>query len=201
VLDRFSTIAALIVSAVSALCIGLLVTSHVLASRLAPGTVRAAQWQFWPRAGAPDADPYSLAIHARRGDLPLAPGEGLALFATHDLSGSPLEGRCTYTVEGGVSSVRAWTLALYTPRGELIQSPNSATTHAPAALNSSMAALLPDQPVATLSPTIAAGNWLSAGRNQTFVIVMRLYDTSLTASAQGIDNARLPRVMRKGCEP
>ena len=195
-LDRFSTIAALIGAAAVALLLGLLVTSQVLASRFAPGTVRAAQWQFWPRAGAPDADPYSLAIHARRGDLPLAPSEGLALFATHDLSGSPLEGRCTYTVDGSVSSVRAWTLALYTPKGELIQSTSSA-----AALSSSMAALLPGQPLATLSPTIAAGNWLSAMHNQTFVIVLRLYDTSLTASAQGIDNARLPRVLRKGCEP
>jgi hypothetical protein len=194
VLDRLSTIAALIIAAAVALCLGLAMTAGVLASRYAPGTSRSGEWEFWPRAGVPDADPYSLAIHVRRGDLPMAPEEGLTLFATHDMSGAQLNGRCTYNMMGTLPSVRAWTLAAYTPKGALIR-----TDIAPSALNSSTVATLPGLPIASLSPDTMAGNWLATPRDQAFVVVLRLYDTSLTVSAQGLDSARLPRFIRKGC--
>jgi hypothetical protein len=195
-LDRLSTITVLLLSVFSGLALGLLLTSHVLASRHAPGTVRAGEWQLWPRAGAPDADPYSLAIHARRGDLPLAPSEGLALFATQDKAGALLDGRCTYVLEGTMPTARAWTLALYTPKGALVQDGTQ-----PSGLTSSMAAVLPGVPLAVLAPDVGPGNWLRAPRGQPFVVVLRLYDTALTAAAQGLDADRLPRLIRKACTP
>jgi hypothetical protein len=194
VLDRLSTILILLGSALGSLLLGLLLTGHVLASRYAPGTVRAGEWQLWPRAGAPDADPYSLAVHARRGDLPLAPSEGLALFATQDKDGTPLNGRCTYALEGSMPTARAWTLALYTPKGALLQNGTQ-----PSGLTSGMAAVLPGAPLAVLAPDIAPGNWLRSVRGDPFVVVLRLYETTLTAAAQGLDADRLPRLIRKGC--
>ncbi len=193
-LDRLSSIAALLLTAFSGLALGLGLTGHVLASRHAPGTVRAGEWQLWPRAGAPDADPYSLAIHARRGDLPLAPSEGLALFAAQDKGGTPLDGRCTYALEGQMPTARAWTLVLYTAKGMPLQRGGQ-----PSGLTSSMAAVLPDRPLAVLSPEIAAGNWLQTTRDQPFIVVLRMYETALTAAAQGLDVDRLPRIVRKSC--
>jgi hypothetical protein len=194
VLDRLSTIGVLLLSVASGLVLGLVLTSHVLASRNAPGTVRTGEWQLWPRAGAPDADPYSLAIHARRGDLPLAPGEGLALFATQDKTGSALDGSCTYVLEGFVPTARAWTLALYTPRGDVLQHDAQ-----PSSLTSSMVAVLPGAPLAVFSPGTSPGNWLWTPRGKPFVVVLRLYETALTAGAQGLDGDRLPRLSRKSC--
>ena len=43
------------------------------------GRVRVGPWTAWPQSGSREADPYMRAIIARRGDLPLGLGEGLAL--------------------------------------------------------------------------------------------------------------------------
>ncbi|MCD6072293.1 MAG: hypothetical protein K0S42_2809, partial [Microvirga sp.] len=40
------------------------------------GSLRLGPWQAWPTLGSPQADPYMRAIIARRGDVPLATGEG-----------------------------------------------------------------------------------------------------------------------------
>jgi len=40
------------------------------------GAVKKEQWTAWPQAGGPDADPYSVAMLARTGEVPLGAGEG-----------------------------------------------------------------------------------------------------------------------------
>ena len=52
-----------------------------------------ARGQAWPKLGAPEADPYMRAIIARRGDVPLATGEGLGFTASADSEGRPLDSR------------------------------------------------------------------------------------------------------------
>lgn len=51
------------------------------------GGVQVGAWTAWPRAGAANADPYTRAVNARRGEIPLAVGEGLLLTAAVDDSG------------------------------------------------------------------------------------------------------------------
>ncbi len=59
------------------------------------GAVNVGAWTAWPQEGSTDADPYSLAMLARTGELPLGAGEGLSFTATRDSSGAPLRGRCS----------------------------------------------------------------------------------------------------------
>ena len=53
---------------------------------------RSGAWTAWPHAGSPDADPYSIAMLARTGEVPLGAGEGIAFTAEIDSDGAPLSG-------------------------------------------------------------------------------------------------------------
>ena len=52
------------------------------------------------------------AINARRGEIPLAAGEGLRLVATRDSEGRALDPACTYRVGGRTPPARAWTMTV-----------------------------------------------------------------------------------------
>jgi hypothetical protein len=64
------------------------------------GSVTVGGWTAWPQEGSANADPYSLAMLARTGEVPLGAGEGLAFTATHDSNGDLLSGECDYVIEG-----------------------------------------------------------------------------------------------------
>src|SRR6478735_9176710 len=87
------------------------------------GAVRSGPWTAWPRNGAPDADPYSRAIVARSGELPLGLGEGLAFTARRDSADQPLVGRCSYRIVGRVPQTRGWTITAVTRDGSLMPNP------------------------------------------------------------------------------
>ncbi len=62
------------------------------------GGRRLGPWSTWPKLGSPEADPYMRAIVSRRGDVPLAVGEGLTLLA-QDRCERP-EPRCRLRLPG-----------------------------------------------------------------------------------------------------
>ncbi len=68
------------------------------------GGRRLGPWSTWPKLGSPEADPYMRAIVARRGDVPLAMGEGLTLIAQADDGGR--EPRCAPVPTGSARSRR-----------------------------------------------------------------------------------------------
>ncbi|MEJ0097843.1 MAG: hypothetical protein WDM84_07845 [Bauldia sp.] len=53
------------------------------------GAVAVGGWTAWPQEGGADADPYTLAMLARTGEVPLGTGEGLSFTAQNDASGAP----------------------------------------------------------------------------------------------------------------
>jgi hypothetical protein len=173
---------------------GLLLTLGVTSGG-GPGAVTAGPWITWPRGGAPDADPYTRAILARRGELPMGLGEGLAFMARTDSGGYPLSGVCTYRVRGPMPAGRNWTLAAYDSRGRLM--PNPSGRHG---LTSSEAVRDAEGTVAvTVAPFPAGGNWLPVGQTGEIVLILRLYETPLTAAAGGLVAADLPEIVQEGC--
>lgn len=160
------------------------------------GGVRIGAWTAWPKIGSVSADPYALAVHARRGEIPLAVGEGMLVTAATDDGGSPLDARCTYTVGGGVPPARAWTLTI-AGRGK--RDPDTPLLRE----NFTSTEILRDREgrfVITISPEVQPGNWLPMPRKSGPVrLALRLYDTPVAASVGSLDRDTVPAITRVGC--
>jgi hypothetical protein len=191
---RLSSIFAFVLMLASGLALGVWFTTRVLDGGRTPGTMRYGAWILWPKAGAPDADPYSLAVFARRGDVPMSPAEGLAFFSSRDSAGDTLRGSCTYEIQGVFPQARAWTLSIYRPDGRLLVGPSgrSGFTSSEALVEGSQVRIL-------LSAQPQAGNWLPVAATDSPVLALRLYETPLSAVASALDSARLPEIRRIGC--
>jgi hypothetical protein len=193
---RLSSILAFVLMLASGLALGIWLTTRALDGGATPGALRYGAWVLWPKAGAPDADPYSLAVFARRGDVPMSPAEGLAFFSSRDSSGDILRGSCTYEIQGIFPQARAWTLTTYRADGHLLVGPSgrSGFTSAEALVDGSQVRIL-------LSAQPQPGNWLPVVTGDNPVLALRLYETPLSAVASALDSARLPEVRRIGCAP
>ena len=57
---------------------------------------------------------------------------------------------------------------------------------------------------AVVGPTVARharpGNWLPSGKTSRFVLVLRLYDSSLTGASGTIDAKKMPVLVKGACE-
>lgn len=173
---------------------GVALTWNVLDRWVAPGMTRHGPWVSWLKAGAPEADPYSLAAMARRGEIPMTPSEGLVFFASRDDAGGDLDTACHYEIAGVFPPSRAWTLTLYTPRGELRRGPSgrSGFTSAEALSDGPRLAI-------QLSAAPQPGNWVPLKVDGRVVVALRLYDTPLSTEAAGPDAGRLPSIRRVAC--
>ncbi len=157
--------------------------------------VKLGSWSAWPRAGSPDADPYARAIIARTGEIPLSLGEGLALEASRDDAADPLIGRCTYAVSGELPQTRLWTLTAYNKDGYFRE--NSAKRYS--FTSSEIVRNAAGQFEIILSAEVKPGNWLPVHLSEPIILILRLYDTPLSASAAQIDRQFVPRIQKKGC--
>jgi hypothetical protein len=187
----FATLAAL----ASGLLGGLWLTAGVLDAAHVPGAARAGVWTAWPRAGASDADPYTRALFARRGEQAMHPAEGLTLYAMRDESGAELDARCAYRMSGRMPPARFWTLAVYRPDGSLVA--NAASRNV---FTSAEAVGGPEAGI-DLSADPSPGNWMPLPPGGRFVALLRLYDTPLAAVSGALDGDRLPTLRRVECRP
>lgn len=157
------------------------------------GAVKRGEWTAWPDSGSPDADPYSEAILARSGEVPLGSGEGLAFVADRDARGDRLLARCLYRVDGQTPLARLWTLTVYDGNGQLMDNPVHRTSFTSREIlrredgSFSIALASEAQP----------GNWLPVAGQGDLRLVLRLYDTPLTSS--DIGDATLPTIDRGEC--
>ena len=162
------------------------------------GGVQVGAWTAWPRAGAATADPYTRAVNARRGEIPLAVGEGLLLTAASDDAGQALDATCTYRIGGGTPPARAWTL---TVAGRGPRDPGRAAVRE-GFTSTEVLRSADGRFTVVLGPDVQPGNWLPSPRASGPVrLALRLYDTPVAASVGSLDRSTVPAVTRLGCAP
>jgi len=158
------------------------------------GSLRLGPWQAWPKLGSPEADPYMRAILARRGDVPLATGEGLGFTARTDSEGRPLDSACTYTIGATAPIARLWTLTLYDGDGRLpITELGRRNFTSAEVLRDSQ-----DSFIIALSRTLQPGNWIQLPVSGPFTVALRLYDPPGAAGAN-LEEVDFPVIKRLGC--
>ena len=159
------------------------------------GAVTAGPWTAWPRTGARDADPYARAVLSRSGETPLGTAEGLSFIARTDSAGALLDPRCDYTIGGATPAARWWTLTAMTPEGRLID--NRARVNG---FTSSEVARDAEGGFEIIASSAARpGNWLPLSRSSPFIFVLRLYDTTMSATASALDGSSMPAISRRRC--
>ena len=180
---------------VAGAALGLFATYLAVAGGPRFGAVHAGPWTTWPRLGALDPDPYARAALARSGDVPLGLAEGLEFTTATDDTGSPLSSNCSYTVSGAMPASRAWTLTLNTPDGYLVDNPaqRSGFTSEEILRDADSGFSI------AVSRSARPGNWLPVGNVGRFVLVLRLYDTPLSATVAGVAAPTMPSVARVRC--
>jgi hypothetical protein len=159
------------------------------------GGVRVGAWKAWPKVGSPSADPYARAIVTRRGDVPLATGEGLSLSATADSGGRDLDSACSYRLGTITAQARVWTLSLYDAAGGPVVTDLSRTS-----LTSAEILREADGKFSiALSRDARPGNWLQLPKAGGFSLVLRLYDTPAATGSAALDPAAFPAIERQEC--
>ncbi|KST60598.1 hypothetical protein AO398_12955 [Methylobacterium sp. GXS13] len=160
------------------------------------GGVQVGAWTAWPRAGSANADPYTRAVNARRGEIPLAVGEGLLLTAAVDDQGQALDATCTYRIGGGTPPARAWTL---TVAGRGACAPGRPTVRE-GFTSTEVLRTADGRFSVVLAPEVQPGNWLPSPRDSGPVrLALRLYDTPAAASVGSLDRDSVPAITRLGC--
>ena len=173
-------------------------TAHWATSGSYPfGSVRAGAWTAWPRVGSRDTDPYARAVMARNGEIPLAVGEGLALTANADDQGQALDGRCTYRIGPDMPPARHWTVTAYDGAGQLVasQAGRSGVTSTEVLRESGGGFQI------VASSEAQPGNWLPLPASGRASLMLRLYDTPVSAGSASLEPRLLPRIERLDCLP
>jgi hypothetical protein len=158
------------------------------------GAISVGGWTAWPQEGSIDADPYSLAMLARTGELPLGAGEGLSFIADKDADGAPLSGRCEYAVDGQTPPARMWTLTAYDSTGKLMVN----VARRPGFHSREIVRQADGGIRIAVAASVRPGNWLPIAPVDRFGLVLRLYDTPLTTGSQIADLA-MPTIRVVSC--
>jgi hypothetical protein len=175
--------------------IGLGTTWFALNEGIAYGGVTLGAWTAWPKNGTPGIDPYSRAMLARSGELPVGSGDGVTFYARADDNGRPLDGRCDVVLSGSTPQARFWTLTLYDPEGRLVA-------------NSVRRFGFTSQEVVrganglfeiTIGARARPGNWLPTGGVDRYVLALRLYDTPVGLATRSGRDVPMPSISTRGC--
>ena len=197
---RLGLLAGVLVAVLVALVLGALLglgltrASLQRDSRL--GATRVGAWWVAPRVGTPEIDPYHRARFARSGEIPMTVGQGIAFQAVRDDAGRLLDLTCSYRLAGDVPRARFWTLGAVDGVGSPL--PNAAERLA--FTSDEVLRGVDGRFTVALSPDVQPGNWLPLTGRGRFVLVLRLYDTAVTAvAAHDLRTLTVPSIEREGC--
>jgi hypothetical protein len=180
---------------VIATLVGLSTTWSALTQGTAYGGVAIGAWNAWPKNGTPGIDPYSRAMVARSGELPIGSGDGVAFYARLDDEGRTFDGRCDLMISGITPQARYWTITLYDPEGRLIA--NSVQRHG---FTSQEIIRKSDGSFdIALSPRARPGNWLPTGGAERYVLILRLYDTPIGVTTRSGRDVSMPSISQRSC--
>ena len=175
--------------------IGLGTTWLALNEGIAYGGVTLGAWTAWPKNGTPGIDPYSRAIVARSGELPVGSGDGVTFFARADDNGRPLDGRCNVGLSGTTPQARFWTLTLYDPEGRLVAN----SVHRFGFTSQEVVRGTNGAFEITIGPRARPGNWLPTGGVERYVLALRLYDTPVGLATRAGRDVPMPSISVRGC--
>jgi hypothetical protein len=159
------------------------------------GAVHAGPWSGWPKTGTREADPYARALFARTSETPLGVTEGLSFIAREDSSGAALTSACDYVVAKAIPAARFWTLSAMGPDGKLF--PTTSQRHG--FTSSELLRSADGGFEIRVSALARPGNWLEVNESQPFVLMLRLYDTALSANAFAVTASAMPSIVRERC--
>lgn len=152
-------------------------------------------WSVAPQVGTPEADPYARASLERSGEIPLALGEGLQFIARADDSGAALDSTCLYQIGSRTPPARYWTLSVTDGEGFPLDNPAQRFGFRSSEI---LWAANGDFHIA-VAASAQPGNWLPSRGAQQFALVLRLYDSPVSATAGGIEPSALPTIVRTAC--
>lgn len=178
-----------------AAAIGLGTTWLALNEGIAYGGVTLGAWTAWPKNGTPGIDPYSRAIVARSGELPVGSGDGVTFFARTDDTGRPLDGRCDIALSGTTPQARFWTLTLYDPDGKLVAN----SVHRFGFTSQEVVRGANGAFEIRVGPRARPGNWLPTGGVERYVLALRLYDTPVGLATRSGRDVPMPTIAQRGC--
>lgn len=163
------------------------------------GRRRLGPWLTWPKLGSPEADPYMRAIVARRGDVPLAVGEGLSFLADKDSGGRRLNSACSYRVGSVTPQARLWSMTIHPPGNVAASEVPAMSQLGRSGFTSAEIVRRPDDGFDIfLSKDLTAGNWLQLPTGGPFSLVLALYDLA-GAAGLNLDADELPTIERLEC--
>lgn len=177
-----------------AAALGLGATWWTVANGLPASGIVIGAWRAEPGSGSLGADPYQRAGMARRGEAPLASGDGLSFTARTDDAGRVLTPSCDYQLEGELPSARLWTLSLFDGDGGRLGDPTEPTMTSATVVRVDGAPL-----VVSLSKVVRPRNWARLTGDGPFVLRLSLYDTVLGTPLDRTDHGALLSIRRSGC--
>jgi hypothetical protein len=176
--------------------LGLSVTFVVVEHAKGFGAIKAGPWTGWPRNEASDTDPYTRAILAYSGEMPLSDADGMSFVAHGDSNGRDFDPACDYVMKGGIPSARYWTVAVLSPAGAPIANgPERQGFTSSEVLRASGGKF-----EIKISRHARPGNWLPFGDVSKFILVLRLYDSEVTEAASTLDAEDMPQIIKGRCE-
>jgi hypothetical protein len=184
-----------LIACVIGLGLGFWATTASLRDPTPFGVSTVGAWTVSEKAGTLEADPYTRAALERSGEIPLAAGEGLQFVARVDDSGATLDPRCLYVVGRATPPARYWTLSLVDAEGFPVENPAQRYGFR----SSEIVRAADGGFLIAVSARAHAGNWLPIGAPGRFALVLRLYDTPVSATAGAIERSAMPKITRESC--
>jgi hypothetical protein len=175
--------------AVAAL-IGLGATWLTLTRGTAFGAVAIGAWTAFPKTGTRDIDPYARASIARSGELPIGSGDGVSFYARAADDGRAFDGRCDVRISGTTPQARYWTVTLYDPQGRLVG--NTIDRHG--FTSQEIIRNADGNFDIVVAPRARAANWLPTNGVESYILVLRLYDSPVGVATRAAREAPMPAV-------
>ena len=180
---------------VIAAAVGLGTTWLTLSRGMAFGAIQIGAWTAWPKTGTRDIDPYARAAIARTGELPIGSGDGVAFYARADDNNRPLDGRCDVAVTGSTPQARFWTVTLYDSQGRLVG--NAVDRHG---FTSQEIVRQSDGSFdIVIAPRARSGNWLPTNGIDSYMLVLRLYDSPVGVATRAAREVPMPAIAVRSC--
>jgi hypothetical protein len=178
-----------------AAAVGLGVTWLALTRGVAFGAIQIGAWTASPKTGTRGIDPYARAMIARSGELPIGSGDGVAFYARADDNGRSLDGRCDVVVSGTTPQARFWTLTLYDPQGRLVGNAierqgftsQEIVRHSDGSFD------------IVVAPRARSGNWLPTNGIDSYLLVLRLYDSPVGVATRVAREVPMPAIAVRSC--